>query len=751
MTAMRQAGQAVDSDDGWSISRPPGHGAAERGWRARLSLSNGFLGVQASNPFWEAALQADPPRAYVAGDFASDGAGAAALGGAPERLTLLLSIDGRPLTTDGGVAWRRMLDLSRGVLALSWDPREAEAALTHLRVLRLLSLADRSLDLQLAALGFGRAADVTLETHWRRTPNAAAGQTLADGTRLWRGARHTLARSSHIALHVDGRVLEPEPAGGGWRWRWRSAAGRTARLEVISALARADDPQDDAAAQARAACKAAVSAGRVELMARHNQAWDERWALSDVEIGGDAAAQRALRFALYHLNSAANPDDPAVSIGARGLTGDDYQGHAFWDTEAFLLAFYTLTWPEAARALLTYRYRGLAGARAKAARLGWRGAFYAWESADTGEEAAPEYGIDRSGRRVDIHSGHDEAHISADVALAVWRYWRATGDDAFFRDQGAEILLETARFWASRARLEKDGACHIRGVEGPDEYHQRVDDNAFTNVMARWNLRRGLEAIAVLRARWPDRCAALTASLGLQTEELAVWKDVADTLVTGLDRRSGVYEQFAGFFELERIDLSPYRSAGQPMDVVLGPERVARAQIIKQPDVVALIHRLPDVFGVERGLANLRTYEPLCAHGSSLSHVTHALVAARLGERDKALSYFRQAADIDLGPNAGGSRGGVHIGALGGLWQAAVFGFAGFSARGGVIVLDPRLPSDWTSLAFPILWRDRRLRIRIQPDRVEVMLEAGEPTSIRIEGRSHDLRPGAALTAPLNR
>ncbi|HEY2052248.1 MAG TPA: glycosyl hydrolase family 65 protein [Caulobacteraceae bacterium] len=559
-----------------------------------------------------------------------------------------------------------------------------------------------------------------------------------------------VARASHATLHVDGGLIEAERrSAAGWRWRWRSAPGQRARFDAISALARVDGESPDPAAKARSACKTAADEGRVDLIARHNQAWDELWALSDVEVDGDPAAQQALRFAVYHLNSATNPADPAVSIGARGLTGDDYNGHVFWDTEAFCLAFYTLTWPEAARSLLTYRHRGLAGARAKATRLGWRGAYYAWESADTGEEATPSHGTDPMGRRVDIYSGRNEAHIGADIALATWRYWRATGDDAFFREQGAEILLETARFWASRARLEADGAHHIRGVEGPDEYHQSVDDNAFTNVTARWNLRRGLETAAVLRTRWPNCYAALSAALDLTAEELGAWKDIAATLVTGLDRRSGVYEQFAGFFKLERMDLSRYRSARKPMDVILGAERTQRTQVIKQPDVVALMHRLPDLFGQESGLANFHAYEPLCAHGSSLSEVTHALVAARLGESETALRYFHRAADIDLGPDASRSRGGVHMGALGGLWQTAVFGFGGLSARGGVVVLDPHLPPGWTRLAFPIRWRERALKFQIQPDMVQVTLEAGEPMPIRVAGRRYDLSRGAPVVAPL--
>ena len=214
-----------------------------------------------------------------------------------------------------------------------------------------------------------------------------------------------------------------------------------------------------------------------------------------------------MRFAAYHLNSAANPADERVSIGARGLTGEDYHGHVFWDTEIYLLPFYTLTWPEAARALLMYRYRTIDGARAKAAGMGWRGAMYAWESADTGAETTPEHVEGPDGRIMPILCGRLEQHITADVAYAVWQYWQATRDEQFLLDAGAEILLETGRFWSSRAQPEADGYCHIRHVIGPDEYHEDIDDNAFTNVMARSNIRRALEIAALLCERWPDKWA----------------------------------------------------------------------------------------------------------------------------------------------------------------------------------------------------------------------------------------------------
>ena len=328
-------------------------------------------------------------------------------------------------------------------------------------------------------------------------------------------------------------------------------------------------------------------------IAEHRDAWLARWKASDLRVEGDPAAQRALRFAIYHLSSAANPDDDRVSIGARGLTGAAYKGHVFWDTDIFMLPFFILTYPEAARALVMYRYHTLSGARAKAARLGYRGALYAWESADTGEEMTPPFVVAPDGEIVRILTGEQEHHISADVAFGVWKYWEATGDERFLVDAGAEILIETARFWASRAEREEDGRYHIRGVIGPDEYHETVDDNAYTNGLAQWNLEIGEGSYEARSAqRWPEQWRALSRRLGLEAEEPRRWLQVARELYTGFDERTGLFEQFRGYFGLEDIDLAAFAPRTAPMDVLLGRERIQRSKIIKQADVVMLLHLL---------------------------------------------------------------------------------------------------------------------------------------------------------------
>jgi kojibiose phosphorylase len=513
-----------------------------------------------------------------------------------------------------------------------------------------------------------------------------------------------------VAMAIARRVTDrtgrwtPSPEAADGRQSIELRLGETHRLDRIVAVHTSRDTRDPAEAARRHVERAIEDVAGV--IGEHRNAWQARWDASDLQIKGDSAAQRALRFAIYHLLSAVNPQDDRVSVGARGLSGGAYKGHVFWDTDIFMLPFFILTYPEAARALVMYRYHTLAAARAKAARLGYRGAYYAWESADSGEEVTPPFGVAPNGEVVRFLTGEQEQHISADVAFGVWNYWQATGDDQFLLEAGAEILLETARFWESRVEREKDGRYHICGVIGPDEYHETVDDNAYTNGMARWNLEMAAETANLIAERWPGSWQALSRRLGIEPQEPHRWQQVACELYTGFDEKTGLFEQFRGYFDLEEIDLAVFTPRTAPIDVLLGRERIQRSKIIKQADVVMLVYLLWERMPPGIREANFRYYEPRCGHGSSLSPAIHALVAARLGDTALAEHYFRQAAEIDLADNMGNAAGGVHLGALGGLWQAVVLGFAGLRACGdSPDTHQANLLPGWRSLSMHFQWR----------------------------------------------
>jgi trehalose/maltose hydrolase-like predicted phosphorylase len=737
------------TDPAWVVDAEGYDALRERCLESRFAISNGFMGVRGTRAITRGARWVVPPHTYVAGLFDTRGAAGAVpeLIPAADWLKVRILLPDGPLVHDPGdlLSHRMRLDMRRGTLLTECRHLGRLPLGVRLRTLRLVSLSERAVGLQLIQLEIEEGeVEVTLEASFEGVNLGLVSELLQQDLGVWRTRRSDkgLAIAASALLQIDGRDLAPTELGQfKWAWSWKSRPGQVACFERSVAMVRSDAHDPDPRSRAREKLDGARRLGWRGALAAHEAAWASRWQCSDVVVDGDADAQQALRFAIFHLNGAANPDDERVSIGARALTGDDYHGHVFWDTEIFLLPFYILTWPQAARALLMYRFRTLDAARAKAARIGWRGALYAWESADSGAETTPERIIGPDRQVVDILSGQQEQHISADIAYAVWQYWQATGDEAFLHDAGAEIILETARFWSSRAQAEADGRCHIRGVIGPDEYHENIDDNAFTNVMARWNIRRALDVAAILSERWPERWADLSSRLRLDCAELKQWLKVAQTMASGLDPRTGLFEQFAGYFGLEKIDLTHYAGRSVPMDVVLGRERTQRSQVVKQADVVALLALLPDEFIGEAAVANFHYYEPRCGHGSSLSRAMHGVVAARLGYSETALRYFRQTAAIDLADSHVAIDGGVHIAALGGVWLTAVFGFAGLSLLDDGIALDPQLPASWRSLGFRLQWRGRRLKVRIEQatQSLEVALEAGEPMALFVRSERHEL------------
>jgi len=462
----------------------------------------------------------------------------------------------------------------------------------------------------------------------------------------------------------------------------------------------------------------AAAAGFEHLLREHRAAWAGRWEDADVRIEGDVALQRHVRLALFHL-MASVADDGEAAVGARGLTGPAYRGHVFWDSDVFVLPFLAATHPPAARAMLEYRIRRLPAARAMANVQGRRGARFPWESAHTGYDVTPETARDRMGNVTAIRTGLLEEHIVADVAWAASCYLDWTGDTEFLAGPGFDLFVETARYWESRVRWDRTRRAHIYGVIGPDEYHEAVDDNAFTNVMARWNLRR-----AASLAQGDARISEF---------EILRWVETADALVDGYDPHTKLYEQCAGFFELEPVrldELVPRRPIAA--DLLLGSDVVRRSQILKQADVLMLHHLVPGEVAPGSLLPNLEYYEPRTAHGSSLSPGIHASLFARAGRLDEALAALDLAARMDVDDLTGTTAGGLHLATMGSVWQALVFGFAGARPKGDVLELDPVVPVAWGALQLRLRFRGSPLRVRASATSLEIRAE--EPRRIRVRG-----------------
>ncbi|MBC7814921.1 MAG: glycoside hydrolase family 65 protein, partial [Burkholderiales bacterium] len=404
-----------------------------------------------------------------------------------------------------------------------------------------------------------------------------------------------------------------------------------------------------------------------------------------------------------------------VSIGAKTLSGLGYKGHVFWDTELFIVPTMILTQPDIARNLLMYRYHLLEPARENARINGFEGAMFPWESADTGIETTPKWSDPLpDGSKIRIWTGEREQHISTDIAYAVWQFWRWTGDDAFMRNHGAEIVLDTAAFWGSRVE-PKDGHYEISEQIGPDEYHEGVDNSVFTNRMVVWHLETALKLLKWLELTSPVDAARLTAVLDLNPSRLAHWKDVIANMLIPYDEEKRIHVQFPGFFDLEYVPVPDYEPRTMSVQQILGHHRSTQTQVIKQSDVVMLIGLLGEELA-ERDvlLNNWNTYYPRTDHGSSLSPSVHARVAAQLGLNDAAIHMFQHAASIDLGDNKGNVHDGIHAAACGGLWQAAVFGFGGVRLdEGGALKIQPNLPAHWKRVEFTIFHRGEKKRITL--------------------------------------
>ena len=728
---------APHSDPRWRITIDGWDPKREAAVEAICALVNGYCGVRAAV---EEGSGASNPATFLNGVFDAAhelvaqaaatpehqviAAPTSELVKAPDWSRVSIWVDGTLLQVDTTelLEHSRTLDMRRGVLVRTWRLRSGPRTICF-RSLRFASLNDRHLlgqVLQITPEDW--AGEIRLETvvdgdvtneggmrHLIHTEARREGARLLLSARTSEKAITVCMAASAVLTDEAGRRLEATEdcaeQAVSHAWAFRVRPGQTFTCEkLVSVFTSRDGPSP--ASAATESLDRAVATGVSRLLEQSARAWAARWETADVAIPGDDTIQRQIRFAGYHLIGCANPEDEHASPGARSLTGERYKGHVFWDTEIFVLPFFVFTHPPTARALLMYRYHTLPAARERARAQGYAGALYAWESTDTGVDLTPSFVINAAGERLEILTGEQEHHISADIGFAICQYWDATQDRQFLLEAGAEMLFEIARFWASRAVHGKEGRFHIRKVIGPDEYHENVDDNAYTNRMARYVLRRAVEAAAWLRAEAGGRWDVLSSELELQDGEMAVWTEVADKLVDNSDGPDGVIEQHDGYFDLEPADLERYEPRAQTMDVVLGWQALVQTQILKQADVLMLVALLGHEMSRESREANYRFYEPRTSHDSSLSASIHALVAARFGLLGDAERYFRRAASIDLDLTHGvTAAGGVHIAALGGMWQALVFGFAGVTPDGHGLETNGHVPAGWGRVRACLRWR----------------------------------------------
>jgi len=461
------------------------------------------------------------------------------------------------------------------------------------------------------------------------------------------------------------------------------------------------------------------------LVAAQRSCLDRFWDRADVTIEDTVRhpvrIQQAVRWNLFHLAQATWRAEGA-GIPAKGLTGDAYDGHYFWDTETWVLPFLAYTQPRIARNLLRFRHSMLPKARERARDLDLEGALFPWRTI-AGDEASA-YHL----------AGTAQFHLNADIACAIRRYVDVRGDVDFLIETGAEILVETARMWADLGFFGDDGAFHIHGVTGPDEYTAMVDDNAFTNLMARLNLRYAAAVMRRLAADHPAASASIRTELGLDPDELDQWDRAADAMYVPHDPVRGITPQDATFLTRERWDLDETAPERFPLLLHHHPLAMYRRQVLKQADVVMAMFLLGNEFSPEQKRRNFDYYDPITTGDSSLSASIQSIVASEIGEEDAACHYLDFAVLMDIADVAGNASDGVHIASAAGAWMAFVFGFGGVRDFDGQLTIDPRLPPRFRSLGFSLRFHDRQLRVQLSDVGEQYTLEEGEPLDIVIRG-----------------
>jgi alpha,alpha-trehalose phosphorylase len=469
----------------------------------------------------------------------------------------------------------------------------------------------------------------------------------------------------------------------------------------------------------------AVERGEQVVMAEQRQWLDDFWERSDVEIHGQPSLQQAMRWNLFQVAQASARAE-STGVPAKGVTGSGYGGHYFWDTEIYVAPFLTYTSPSIARNVLRFRFRLLEAARERAAELNQRGALFPWRTIN-GKEASAYYA-----------AGTAQYHIDADVAYALCQYVAATGDTDFLDREAVDILVETARMWADLGfwRASGDDSFHIHGVTGPDEYTTVVNDNLFTNVMARSNLRRAVQTVRDMRQRSPAAHARMVKRLGLHPSEVLEWARVADAMAIPFDEHLGIHPQDRDFLAREVWDLPHTPPDKLPLLLHYHPLVIYRFQVLKQADVVLALFLQGDQFTAEHKRANFDYYDPITTGDSTLSGCVQSIIAAEVGYADLALRYFEPALFVDLADLHSNSSDGVHVASTGGCWSAAVFGFGGLRDYDGRLRLDPRLPRSWEGLTFRICLQGSRLRVHVGPGLVKLVVEDGPSVDIDVRGET---------------
>lgn len=539
------------------------------------------------------------------------------------------------------------------------------------------------------------------------------------------------------------RLVEPDIAKN--VFRVQAKAGVPIRIvKLVSYHSSRGVPARELVDRCRRTLDRAMAEG-VATQYERQRAWlDAFWERSDVRIAGHDDLQQATRWCLFQLAQAAARAD-GQGVPAKGVTGSGYSGHYFWDTEIYVLPFLAYTTPLWARNALRMRYHMLPAARRRARQLNEAGALFPWRTIN-GEEASAYYA-----------AGTAQYHINADVSYALAKYVRATDDIDFLYREGVDIAVETARLWttlgfwrSSDGRIDGEGdTFHIHGVTGPDEYTTVVNDNLFTNVMARFNLRFAARIIREMSVEAPEAYRLMVDRLGLDPEEPEEWERAAEAMHIPYSAALGIHPQDQVFLEREVWDLEQTPPEQRPLLLHFHPLVIYRYQVLKQADVVLALFLQGNHFTDDEKLADFEYYDPLTTGDSTLSAVVQSILAAEVGYQELALEYFLQAIYVDLDDLHHNAADGVHVASAGGVWTALVSGFGGMRDHFGQLSFDPRLPAEWPELSYVLHWHGTRLEVTVRRAEIVVRAGSGEQVEFLVRGIGHTVGPDSEIVVPL--
>lgn len=734
-------------DDFWLIKETEFARQIQGIRESQCTLGNGYLGVRG---VYEEIPYDARPGTYIAGIYDKMTAQVSELVNLPNPVNFKFTVAGEKLdaTAMDIVKHKRVLNFKKAVLARHTVYKDSKKRRYDYQSLRFISLHDRNIGVMRIALA-ALDSDCTVDINTGIDTSVSNAGVLTEGRK--RHFRIREVNQTHNAGCVIADILEKKYTVVCWAGFYYENNNK--KIEARDNIFRLKLKKNQTVIFTKIFCikhfpyknnrvfakndtlkifNKAFNTSFSTHIENHIRAWDKYWKKADVIIEGIANIQQNLRFNIYHLLVCAHYDNGFSSVGARSLSGEGYRGHIFWDAEIFILTFYLFTFPKVAKNMLLYRYKRLDAARKIAKSKGYAGAQFPWESADTGEEETPEWARDIDRTIIRIHTHEMEHHLTADIAYAIYRYYIVTGDVKFMQDYGYEMLIETARFWASRVEYNKrKNTYEINHVIGPDEFHVDVNNNAFTNMMAKWNLLTVYRIYKELKEK-PALYKKLKDKLNLKEKEATQWRKVASRITIRTNKK-GIIEQFDGYLKLKKIILTKTDENGIPfIPARVRAKDLRKTQLIKQPDVLMLLFLLSDIFNKKTKIANYDFYVSRTAHKSSLSPATQAFIASQAGDLHRAYNLFNVASRTDISNVYGNTHEGIHAASLGGTWQAVIFGFAGVKIKRDQLSINPCMPRSWRKMIFSLVWRGQPIRFEVTNDTIKIKISSSKSETTRI-------------------